>query len=169
MAVKHNRPKSGRKGPGRDSTSGKAIATAKRHAEWLQKRIEGWSYRKIAEHFGVEDSTVWEAVTKELKAIRGEPAQELKELETQALDHLIEAALVELEGADELGQRLAVIEQVRKLRADRRKMLGTDAPSKLEVSKPREEKWASVRAWFASPTPELVAVLVECGWTRSTT
>lgn len=159
---------SGRKPPGRrpkvsgrGTSSPKGIETTKRHAEWLQRRIEGWSYRRIAEHYGVQDSTVWEAVTKELKAIRREPAEELRQLELEALDALIDQALTAVEAGD-----LERIEQVRKLRADRRKMLGLDAPQKLEVSAPREELWARVRAWLASPTPELEAVLKELGWRR---
>lgn len=152
----------GHKGPGRDSTSGKAIATAQRHAEWLQKRLEGWSYRRIGDHYGVQDSTVHEAVTKELKAIRREPAAELQAFELEALERLIAMTMDAVEAGE-----IERIEQLRKLLADRRKLLGLDAPSKLQVSTAPEDMWRSVREWLASPTPELEAALKEAGWQRT--
>lgn len=150
---------SGRKGPGRDSTSSKAIATAERHAEWLDRRKQGWTYRRIAAHYKVQDSTVQEAVAKMLQAIRVEPAIELRAFELEALDDLIDQALRDVEeGADR-------IELIRKLRADRRKMLGLDAPQKLEITAPpREQMWETIRGWLTQPTPELEQVLHECGW-----
>lgn len=153
--------RTGHKGPGRDSTSAKVIATAERHAKWLQRRKEGWTYRRIAEESGVALSTVEEAVEKQLLAIRREPAQALFALQLEALDDLIDKALVDV---DDAVQR---IELVRKLRADQRKMLGLDAPTKtMDVTPPREELWARVRLWLADPSPELVQVLGEAGWRR---
>ncbi len=160
MAVKQNRTKAGHKGPGRDSTSAKAIATAERHAEWWELRKRGWTYRKIAAEHSVGKSTVEEAVSRALREVRVEPAQELLAMHSEALDEmLLEAREVELPEA-----RLAL--QL-KIRADQRKMLGIDAPSKLQVSAAPEELWARVREWLAHPTPELEAALKDAGWSRA--
>lgn len=164
-----------RRGPGKDTTSAKAIATAERHAEWLRLRKAGKTYRAIAADQGVTPSTVQEAVVKLVRAVREEPAADLRAFELEALDGLIEEATKALEappGVDDDGNVVSVdplpaIEQLRKLRADRRKMLGLDAPQKVEVSTPpREQQWERVRAWLAEPTAELEQVLAECGWTR---
>jgi hypothetical protein len=156
-----------RRGPGRDSTSAKAIGVAERHAEWLKLRKAGKTYRAIAAQFSTTPSTVQEAVAKLVRQVREEPAADLRAFELEALDALIESAFALLEvGVDSL----AAIEQLRKLRADRRKLLGLDAPQKLEVSAPpREQQWERVRAWLQEPTPELEQALTECGWRRVTT
>jgi hypothetical protein len=106
-------------------------------------------------------STVEEAVWKQLAAIRQEPAKELLNLELEALDDLIDKSLESVDG-DELER----IELVRKLRADRRKLLGTDAPSKVAITQSPEQQWEEVRAWLREPTPELEQVLQEAGWRR---
>jgi len=158
--------KARRKGPGRDSSSAKAIATAERHAEWVEKRKHGWTYRRIAAEYSVAPSTVEEAVSRCLLAVREEPARELRALELEALDDLIDQTLDDLIVADDVITRLACREAVRKFRADRRKLLGLDAPQKLEVSRSPEELWGSVKEWLKSPTPELEAALKEAGWRR---
>jgi hypothetical protein len=155
-----------RRGPGRDTTSAKAISVAERHAEWLKLRKQGKPYREIAREAGVAVSVVHEAVAKQVRAVRAEPAADLLAFEVEANDALIERAYAEFEGASEVEQRLAIVEQLRKLRADRRKMLGLDAPQKVEVSAPRETLWERVRGWLNDPTPELEQVLAGCGWQR---
>lgn len=127
------------KGPRRDSTSADAIETAQRHAEWFKLRLAAKSYREIAELHGVHHSTVQEAISRRLKETLAEPANELRELELGRLDALIDTAWTEatsLTATDgkEHGTKLAYMEQVRKLLADRRKMLGLDAPSKVQHS-----------------------------------
>jgi hypothetical protein len=159
MAVKEKRPKRGHKGPGRDSTSAKAIATAERHAEWLELRKRGWTYRKIAAEHGVGKSTVEEAVSRALREVRVEPALELRAMHAEALDDM----LLEAAELDEPEARLAL--QL-KIRADQRKMLGIDAPSKVQDVTPRDDMWALVRSWLQNPTPDLESTLRECGWER---
>lgn len=159
MSTRH---KGARRGPGRDSTSADAIATAKRHGEWVQARIKGKTYRAIAEESGVHHSTVEEAVSKALRMVRVEPAEELRELELQALDGLIERAWEALCDGE-----LERIEELRKLRADRRKFLGLDAPSKtLDVTPPREQTIERVRGLLLNPTEEMAGLLAETGWVR---
>jgi hypothetical protein len=150
------------KGPGRDSTSAKAIATADRHAEWIQARRRGKSYRAIAAESGVAHSTVEEAVAKALKAIRVEPAEELRALELESLDELIEKAWDAVCDGE-----LERLEELRKLRGDRRKFLGLDAPAKtMDVTPPREQTVERVRGLLMNPTEEFAALLAETGWKR---
>ena len=150
------------KGPGRDASSAKAIGTAERHAEWLQLRKEGWSYRRIAAVHGVSHSTVEEAVWKQLREIRQEPARELMSLELEALDDLIDKCLLAVDAGE-----LDVIEQIRKLRADRRKLLGVDAPTKtMDVTPNKAELLDQVRLALREPPEELAKVLAEEGWSR---
>jgi len=120
--------RSGRKGPGRSRSQPRDIIVAERHAEWLKLRLRGWTFARIAQSAGVHQNAVWEAVTKELRAIKREPAQELLELELQALDDLIDRACESVEDPEKQ------LELIRKIRADRRKMLGLDAPTRSEVS-----------------------------------
>jgi hypothetical protein len=63
---------------------------------------------------------------------------------------------------------MARIELVRKLRKDRRGILGVDAPTKtLDVTPPREETVARVRELLLQPTEEFAALLAETGWVRA--
>lgn len=153
-----------RRGPGRDTTSPAAISVAERHADWLRLRKQGKPYREIAREAGVTVSAVYEAVAKQVRAIREEPAADLRAMEREALEDLIAKACDALSGAED---PLPVIEQIRKLRADLRKLLGVDAPTKVEMgTPPRDQLWDRVRAWLNDPTPELLQVLAECGWER---
>lgn len=150
------------KGPGRDSTSAKAIEVAQRHAKWLELRLSGKSYRAIAELEGVEDSTVHEAVTRRLRQTVAEPSEALRVLELQRLDALLESVWDTATGSlvaklEERAESLAseakppnseaihaiidavvraqlqATEQARKVLADRRRMLGLDAPMKVDI------------------------------------
>lgn len=152
----------GRRGPGKDTTSAKSIEVVSRHAQWVRDRLAHMSYRAIAARDGVDVATVHEAVKRALARTVDEPTQELRAVELEQLDELIRTVWKAALSGD-----LESWEAARKGMADRRKMLGLDAPQKLEISRNPEELWASVREWLRSPTPELEAALREAGWTRS--
>ncbi len=167
------------KGPGRDVSSAEAIATAERHAVWLEMRKKGFTYRAIAAETGASTNAVFEAVHAALRAIRDEPAEELRQLELERLDALLRSVwdqaigeLGEQEGDTpemleaRVGRHLDSLEAARKVLADRRKVLGLDAPTKLEVSPPREQTVDRVRALLMQPTEEMGALLAETGWKR---
>lgn len=79
----NNRPRSGR---------GKFVAspvTAERDAAAARLRITGKSYEQIAEELGYSDkAAAYNAVMRNLKAIRREPAEELLKLELARLDEM---------------------------------------------------------------------------------
>jgi transposase len=154
--------KSGHKGPGRQIASKKALATADRHAHWLQLRKDGKTYREIGEVEGVSHSTVQEAVVRRLRETVAEPANELRTLELMRLDEQRERLLKIVEKKANLFAENVLL----KLSERRAKLTGLDAPTKLEVKPAREELWELVKGWLADPSPELVSALEDAGWTR---
>jgi hypothetical protein len=168
------------KGPGRDSSSAEAIVVAERHAKWLHMRKKGLTFRAIAAEEGVATNAVFEAVHGALKAIREEPAAELKQLELERLDALLKSvwddATAELEEKEgdtpemleaRVASHLDSLEAARKLLADRRKVLGLDAPTKsIDMTPRREETVATVVALLENPTEEFAKMLSDAGWER---
>jgi hypothetical protein len=160
-----------RKGPGKDNTSAEATATRERHAEWIEMRRKGFTYQQIADKHGVVPSSVHAAVQSYLKAVVEEPAAELRKLELERLDGLLRELQVRIESPNttELGtdDKLKAIEVTLKLGDQRAKLLGLNAPTKIQdVTPPREDMWARVREWLKNPTEELQQVLAEAGWER---
>ena len=70
--------------------------TAKRNAEMCDLRGKGWSYRRLADHYGIDYRTAYDAVQDTLKQIIREPAEELRTLMLERLD----AELVRLDGLE---------------------------------------------------------------------
>lgn len=137
---------------------------AKRDAEACDLRTKGWTYRRIAAHFGVDGATAYRMIERALQEIVREPAETLRTLLLERLD----AELVRLNELEEItrailerhhvtvsnGQvvrlngdpilddapvlqavdrMLKIDEQRRKNDESRRKLLGTDAPSRVSV------------------------------------
>lgn len=102
------------------------LRLAERRAKACDLRLTGRSYRSIAAECGVSVRTAWQDIHHVLDELN---EQALEALETHRrtglmrLDRLLELAWSQAEGGD-----LAAIEMARKLEADRRKMLGLDAP-----------------------------------------
>jgi DNA-binding CsgD family transcriptional regulator len=59
---------------------------ARRNRDAADLRRQGWSYRKIAAHFGIDVKTAWNAVNKAYEDIAGEPVKEARTLELDRLD-----------------------------------------------------------------------------------
>ena len=76
----------------------RGIETAQRDAEAARLRSKGWSYRRIAAHFGIDHHSAYNAVHRALRDTLQEPAEELRTLELQRLDEELER-LEELETA----------------------------------------------------------------------
>jgi hypothetical protein len=159
-----------RGGRRKDTTGPAAVATRERHAEWIELRRKGYTYDAIAAQFQVSKSTVHEAVSAHLRATVAEPAAELRALEVERLDALLREALERVdapfagEGGDD---KLKAIDVALSIGAQRARLLGLNAPAKIQdVTPPREEMLARVKDWFANPTPELAALLAETGWER---
>lgn len=102
------------------------LRLAERRAKACDLRRSGMSYRAIAAECGVSVETAWKDVHVLLAQLDAQATDALnthRRIGLLRLDRLIELAWSQAEAGD-----LAAIEQARKLEADRRKMLGLDAP-----------------------------------------
>lgn len=102
------------------------LRLAERRAKACDLRRSGMSYRSIAAECGVSVQTAWQDVHIVLDKLDAEATDALnthRRIGLLRLDRLLELAWSQAEGGD-----LAAIEMARKLEADRRKMLGLDAP-----------------------------------------
>jgi hypothetical protein len=59
---------------------------ARRTAEMLDLRRDGWSYQRIADHYGLDKHTTYDAINNALREITREPAEELRTLMLERLD-----------------------------------------------------------------------------------
>jgi hypothetical protein len=163
--------KAGRKdGARRDRTDAASLATRERHAEWIELRRKGHTYEAIAAKYDVAKSTVHEAISTHLRATVAEPAAELRALELERLDALLKEVndRIDEPSSNEYGDdKLKAIDTALSIGAQRARLLGLNAPSKiLDVTPPREDMWVRVRDWLLNPSPELEKVLAETGWVK---
>lgn len=128
--------------------------------EGMMRRFEwerGVTGRKLAAEWGMREDQVRVDAAEASRRVEADADEVRREVTSRGVRMLQRAD----EEHDAKG-----FAAVGKLLAD---VSGANAAKRVEITVPREEKWANVRAWFANPTPELEAVLLECGWTRSTT
>lgn len=113
------------------------IRAAENAAKALDMRIAGHGFRAIATALGVSLGSAHAYVSKalaELREVTAEKAEELREIELQRLDHLIQLATARM-GADCSDADLAkLMNTVRGLSESRRKLTGLDAPVKIETT-----------------------------------
>ncbi|MGI5179552.1 hypothetical protein ACQEVZ_24795 [Dactylosporangium sp. CA-152071] len=128
--------------------------TAVQDAEACRLRSDGVGYQEIADRFGYANaSSAWKAVNRALKATVAEPAARLRALELLRLDAaLIEAfkimradhvahsnGRVIMDPADptkpllDPGPKLQAIDKIVKVSESRRKLIGMDAPMKVDL------------------------------------
>ena len=74
---------------GRQKTTPRIIARAKKTAEAIELRKSGATYAMIGAHFKISAQAAWDIVDVGLKAIRTEPAEQLKALELERIDHML--------------------------------------------------------------------------------
>lgn len=127
------------------------VDAAHRDAQALELRAAGATYRQIAQRLGVSVSTAHECVTRGPDRTRREPAEQLRELELERLDRLqVEATevlaaqhvviqagkvVVDKQGQPyrDHGPTLAAIRTLLQVQESRRKLLGLDAPVKVDA------------------------------------
>lgn len=100
-------------------------------AEALQLRRDGLSYEKIAAAQRVNISTAFRRVKRamdRLRAVVDERAGQVRELELDRLDALLEVVLVKALRGD-----LAAVDRAIKISESRRKLAGVDAPASTVV------------------------------------
>lgn len=157
---------------GPDGTYTRSSETAERDAYACTLRERGLSYRAIAEQMGYHNhSGARFAVERALKAIVQEPAEDLRTLELARLDRMWQACVKVLETThytvsegrlvwigpegearplEDDGPVLAAIDRMLKIQDRRAKLLGLDAPVKVN---------ANLTA--APPVPEVDAMIAQ--------
>jgi hypothetical protein len=127
-------------------------AEARQHeADALQLRRNGAGYAQIAERLGMSVSGAYDAVKRALDRTTQEAAPDVRKLELERLDSLLVTALTVLarphplvQGGrivlDQQGQplrddgpTLAALDRVLKIQERRARLLGLDAPTKLDM------------------------------------
>ena len=99
------------------------LTTRERDAEMLRLRTQGKTLRAIADEMNISNaSVVSRGITRALKEITREPAEELLELELLRLDDLYTKAHGQLDGPD----RLPAIDRCLRVLDRRAKYLGLD-------------------------------------------
>lgn len=119
------------------STQAQRIEAEERRWEALEHRKKGLSYREIGAKMGAHYSTVHGWVASALDELREQTkssAGQLRALEIEKLDRLEADLAKRLEGCvdDQDSAKLATV--MVKITESRRKLLGLDAPQKMEVS-----------------------------------
>lgn len=119
-----------------NQTSVDAIEAQERRWQALEWRKKGLSYREIAKRLKCHHTTAYEHVVRALEDLKSTTlvnADALRELEVQRLDRWeksLQMGLKEPEGPN----RAKVVATLIKLAESRRKLLGLDAPQKVEMS-----------------------------------
>lgn len=136
---------------GGDGKFTRSIETARRDAQAAELRAKGWTYRRIAEHLGVDVKTAHEAVQRALRETVEEPAADVRALEVERLDamyakvmEVVERAHVTVsqgrvvyadgEAVPDDAPVLAAVDRLLKIQARRAALLGLDMPAKVEQS-----------------------------------
>lgn len=134
------------------------LATAEREAHAAELRGRGLSYQKVAETMRADGSAspkytkadAFHDIEAALKATVSEPAEAARQFELERLDLMHQAALAVLEGhhvtvsngriiylgdqpLPDTGPVLAAIDRMLRISESRRKLLGLDAPVKVDA------------------------------------
>jgi chemotaxis protein histidine kinase CheA len=111
-------------------TSERRLKAAERQREALQLRAAGRTFEDIAKELGYRGpSGAYRAVQAGLKKTLQEPADELRRVECERLDRLMEALW---ERAIVRGN-VAAVDRVLRIMERRSRLLGLDAPSRLQL------------------------------------
>lgn len=103
--------------------------SAETTAQMLELRKKGWTYRAIGEKYGMSAPSAYERVKKALYNTVAEPAEDLRQMELERLDDLYTKLSAKIEAGDvrAISTALSIMDR-------RAKMLGIDAPMKVESS-----------------------------------
>ncbi len=112
------------------------IEEAQRRRRALELRVAGATYEEIAEALGyVSRGTAWKAVWRAYREGLRDPAEHLRELETERLDRLQKAWWTKALGGD-----VSAFRYLLRLMERRAKLLGLDAPTKIAPTDPSGER-----------------------------
>lgn len=114
--------------------SAKTITIQQKALEAVELRKQGKSYREIADTLNYSSTnTAQKAVMGMLKEMLGEPAEELRQLEASRIDELWYGVREMFESADSPLLKLYAVDRLLKLSERRSKLLGLDAPVKVNL------------------------------------
>lgn len=134
----------------RKRATGEVEGTALKRSQAIQLRLSGLTYRRIAEAMNTDVGTAYRYVAevmRETAQLAGETAAELRQVELDRIDRLWEITFAVAETGD-----LDAVEKCRRLSESRRKLLGLDAPTKLEHGGPGGGP--VLVEWGGTPPPE---------------
>lgn len=148
-------------------------------AEAARLRGEGLSYTAIGKRLGISRSHAWEAVRRAFRDTLTEPAEQARAVELARLEALHDKAMeilesqhvtvsngqiVRLDGQPlpDSGPVLAAINTLVKVSESRRKLLGIDAPAKMELT------LEAINAALAATDADLAAARAETGEAEGT-
>jgi hypothetical protein len=94
----------------------------------INDRIRGFTYAKLSEKYGIEESACYKIVKKHTDAMIKPAAEELVNLEISRLERLLTALDPKIEANDTKAIEVAI-----RLSESLRKLTGVDAAIKLEV------------------------------------
>jgi DNA-binding Lrp family transcriptional regulator len=97
-------------------------------------RDAGRSYQSIADELGLSKPTVYEAIGRALEDLVREPAERVRGQEVKRLDAMLEALWQQARVCDDREIQLKTIDRVIKIQERRAKLLGLDAPERVEHS-----------------------------------
>ncbi len=120
---------------GGSNTSGKEALLAKQaegRRAALSMRCDGASYAAIAKALGISDVQAQRRVKRELRRIPKDEADECRAIELARLDDLTGRAVAVMASCDPELQ-LKAIDRVLRISESRRRMLGLDAPTKVDA------------------------------------
>ncbi|CAB4184570.1 hypothetical protein UFOVP1122_14 [uncultured Caudovirales phage] len=138
----------------RQKSSPKTVERVANAAEALRLRIQGLGYVAIGEAMGISLTTAYELVQRELKRLREqctELAEQIRDTELMRLDELQAAHWPKAVNADPSSTN-----QVLAIMGRRAKLLGIDAPEKIEMAPPPDTELLieKLAARLANDTPE---------------
>lgn len=127
----------GKRKPRPSRTKPADFRAAERAAQALDLRLQGSSYREIGRRINVCPATAYNYVASALAEVRGactEKAEELREVEIQKLDKLEAKLWASLERPTSPAESARVASAVVKVAESRRRLLGLDAPQRIETT-----------------------------------
>lgn len=110
------------------------LTAAQRKQKAVRWRIQGWTYRQIAERLETGPGNAYRLVKEALDDLRAEckeDAAELREIEIAKLDAAEKEAWRRLRGADD-ADAAKMLNTIKGISESRRKLTGLDAPVKVE-------------------------------------
>ena len=114
----------------KNQTSPSTIDAKVRAARALELRMEGMKFDDIAEELGYAGRQgAYDAVSRELKALTREPAEEVLRLDLERLDKMWGVHYLNAQAGDAVA-----LSSCMRIMERRARLLGLDAPSKNEVT-----------------------------------